>query len=248
MCGRYDSLIPRDAMVQLFGLTAAPQSNFPPRYNIAPTQDVAIVRPPREGGGRELVMARWGLIPFFMKEKPERPHINARAETVARTPLFREAFARRRCLVPATGFYEWQHHGDRKQPWRIVRGDRDPFAFAGLWETAKLGEERIRSTTIIVTEANAVVAPLHDRMPVIVPAEVYGRWLDPATPVEEAKAMLRPFSTELLEAYPVSKRVNSHVNDDESLIERIEIVADAASAPEVDLLGAPVAAKARKRR
>src|SRR5690606_40603481 len=108
MCGRYDSLIPRDAMVQLFGLTALPQSNYPPRTNIAPTQEVAIVRPPREAPGRELVMARWGLIPFFMKKKPDRPHINARAETVERTPLFREAFARRRCLIPATGFYEWQ--------------------------------------------------------------------------------------------------------------------------------------------
>lgn len=236
-------------MVQLFGLTAVPQSNFPPRYNIAPTQDVAIVRPPKDGGGRELVMARWGLIPFFMKEKPDRPHINARAETVERLALFREAFAARRCLVPATGFYEWVHDGDRKQPWRILRKDRDPFAFAGLWETAKLGEERIRSTTIITTEANAVVAPLHDRMPLILPAEVYDRWLDPETTVAEAKAMLRPFPPDLMEAYPVSKRVNSHVNDDEGLIEPVEIRAEPEAPPaEFDLLGAPVTAKARKRR
>ncbi|MCW5718273.1 MAG: SOS response-associated peptidase [Bauldia sp.] len=234
-------------MVQLFGLTALPQSNFPPRYNIAPTQEIAIVRPPRESDGRELVMARWGLIPFFMKEKPDRPHINARAETVERLPLFREAFARRRCLIPATGFYEWQHDGDRKQPWRFVRKDRDPFAFAGLWETAGLGEEKIRSAAIIVTEANAVVAPLHDRMPVIIPAEVYGRWLDPETTVEEAKAMLRPFPPEFMEAYPVSKRVNSHVNDDEALIEPVEIaLAEGAAAADTDLLGTPIQTRRRR--
>jgi putative SOS response-associated peptidase YedK len=249
MCGRYDSLIPRDAMVQLFGLTALPQSNFPPRHNIAPTQEIAIVRPRREEAGRELVMARWGLIPFFMKEKPDRPHINARAETVERLPSFREAFARRRCLIPATGFYEWQHDGDRKQPWRFVRRDRDPFAFAGLWETARLGEEKIRSAAIIVTDANAVVAPVHDRMPVIIPAGVYDRWLDPETTPDEARAMLLPFPPELMEAYPVSKRVNSHVNDDEGLIARVEIVPEReAPAVELDLLGAPVEAKARKRR
>ena len=181
MCGRYDSLIPRDAFTNLFDVALFPDTNFPPRYNIAPTQDIPIVRLTKERDSRELAMVRWGLIPFFMKEKPKQPHINARAETVERQPLFREGFARRRCLIPATGFFEWRHSGDTKQPFRIVMKGREPFAFAGIWEAARLDGERVHSATIIVTAANDVVAPLHDRMPVILAPEDYARWLDPET-------------------------------------------------------------------
>jgi putative SOS response-associated peptidase YedK len=132
MCGRYDSLIPRDAMEHLFEAASSPASNFPPRYNIAPTQEVPIVKPAREGGGREITMARWGLVPFYMKAVPKVPHINARAETIDRTGLFREAFASRHCLVPATGFYEWERLPGAKQPYRFRLKSEEPFAFAGL--------------------------------------------------------------------------------------------------------------------
>jgi putative SOS response-associated peptidase YedK len=209
-------------MERLFGVTELPSSNFPPRYNIAPTQDIAIVRMAR-AGHRKLEMVRWGLVPFWMKEKPKQPHINARAETVDRTPLFREAFAARRCLVPATGFFEWRGSGRGKQPFRILLKSREPFAFAGVWETARIGDERVHSAAIIVTDANELVAPLHDRMPVIVAPADYAAWLDPATPLGEAKALLRPFPAALMEAYPVSTIVNSHENDGEECIAPITL-------------------------
>jgi hypothetical protein len=120
MCGRYDNLIPRDAYAALFRPVRVPRLNFPPRYNVAPTDQIPIVRVDPRDGERELTMARWGLIPFWMKQKPKVPHINARAETVHKLPLFREAFAKRRCLIPATGFYEWQQRSDGKQPIAFV--------------------------------------------------------------------------------------------------------------------------------
>ena len=131
MCGRFDNLIARDAYRGLFKAQRLPKSNFPLRYNIAPTDQIPIVRIDPRDGEREVVMARWGLIPFWMKEKPKVPHINARSETVHKLPLFREAFAKRRCLIPATGFYEWQKREDGKQPYRFRRKDLEPFAFAG---------------------------------------------------------------------------------------------------------------------
>ena len=222
MCGRYDNLIPRDAMVQLFGVEQFPATNFPPRYNIAPTQDVPIVRVDRDGK-RQLLEVRWGLVPYWMKEVPKQPHINARAETVERTPLFRDAFAARRCLVPATGFYEWERREDGRQPYRFVKRDRDPFAFAGLWEGARIGGDRLRSTTIIVTNANALVATIHDRMPVILSPDDYAAWLDPRTTIEDAKAMLRSFPEELMERYPVSRAVNHYEKDDEECIRPIAL-------------------------
>ena len=154
MCGRYDNLIPRDAYSALFRAVRIPRSNFPPRYNVAPTDQIPIVRIDPRDDERELTMARWGLIPFWMKEKPKVPHINARAETVHKLPLFREAFAKRRCLIPATGFYEWQQRDDGKQPYRFRRKDLEPFAFAGIWEFAQLGGEEILSAAMIVGEPN----------------------------------------------------------------------------------------------
>jgi len=173
MCGRYDNLIARDAYRGLFKAKRLPKSNFPLRYNIAPTDQIPIVRIDPRDGEREVVMARWGLIPFWMKEKPKVPHINARAETVDRLPLFREAFAKRRCLIPATGFYEWQQREDGKQPYRFRRKDLEPFAFAGIWEFARLGGEEILSTAIIVGQANPLVGGIHDRMPVMLMLEDY---------------------------------------------------------------------------
>jgi len=176
---------------------------------------------PRDGE-REVVMARWGLVPFWMKEKPKVPHINARAETVDWLPLFREAFAKRRCLIPATGFYEWQQREDGKQPYRFRRKDLEPFAFAGIWEFARLAGEEILSAAMIVGEANPLVAGIHDRMPVMLMSEDYDRWLGPATSAEELKALLRPYDANLMEAYAVSRAVNSVKNDTEECIEPVE--------------------------
>jgi putative SOS response-associated peptidase YedK len=156
MCGRYDNLIARDAYRALFRAGRLPNSNFPPRYNVAPTDQIPIVRIDPRDGEREVTMARWGLIPFWMKEKPKVPHINARAETVHKLPLFREAFAKRRCLIPATGFYEWQTREDGKQPYRFRRKDLEPFAFAGIWEFARIAGEETVSACMIVGEPNIV--------------------------------------------------------------------------------------------
>jgi putative SOS response-associated peptidase YedK len=218
MCGRYDNSIPRDRIPGLFQVKRLPASNFPPRYNVAPTQEIPIVRLGRDGE-REVVMARWGLVPFWMKEKPKKAFINARAETVHSAPMFREAFARRRCLVPATGFYEWQKRAKAKQPYRIRRRDLEPFAFAGLWEFARIAGEEILSAAIIVTDANALVAQLHDRMPVILSPESYEEWLDPESDSENLRRLLRPADPDLLEAYPVSRSVNSPDNDWEVCVE-----------------------------
>ena len=167
-------------------------------------------------------MARRGLTPFWMKEKPKVPHINARAETVDRLPLFREAFAKRRCLIPATGFYEWQQREDGKQPYRFRRKDLEPFAFAGIWEFARLGGEEILSTAIIVGQANPLVGGIHDRMPVKLMLEDYDRWLATANSADELKSLLRPYDADLMEAYAVSRVVNSVKNDTEECIEPVE--------------------------
>ena len=154
-------------------------------------------------------MARWGLIPFWMKEEPKVPHFNARAETVDKLPMFREAFAKRRCLIPATGFYEWEKRENGKQPYRFTRKDLEPFAFAGIWEFARIGGEDIMSAAIIVGEANSLVSPIHNRMPVMLMAEDYDRWLGSATELHELKAMLKPYDPAVMEAYAVSRIVNS---------------------------------------
>jgi putative SOS response-associated peptidase YedK len=218
MCGRYDNLIARDAYRGLFKVQRLAKSNFPPRYNIAPTDQIPIVRIDPRDREREVVMARWGLIPFWMKEKPKVPHINARAETVDKLPMFREAFAKRRCLIPATGFYEWEKRENGKQPYRFTRKDLEPFAFAGIWEFARIGDEDILSSAIIVGEANSLVSSIHNRMPVMLMAEDYDRWLGPVTDAHELKEMLKPYDPSLMEAYAVSRLVNSVKNDTEECI------------------------------
>ena len=229
MCGRYDNLIPRDAYSALFRPVRIPRSNFPPRYNIAPTDQIPIVRIDPRDGEKELTMVRWGLIPFWMKEKPKVPHINARAETVHKLPLFREAFAKRRCLIPATGFYEWQQRDDGKQPYRFRRRDLEPFAFAGIWEFARLGGEEILSACMIVGEPNPLVGGVHDRMPVMLMPEDYDTWLGPSKSPEELRALLRPYDADLMESYAVSRVVNSVKNDTEECIEPIDDVTNTAA-------------------
>lgn len=216
MCGRYMLTTPVDALRQLFMFAERP--NLQPRYNVAPTQDVPIVRRTREGTGRELILVRWGLVPYWADDpKIGNRMINARCESVARAPAFREAYRRRRCLVPADGFFEWQKEGRTRQPLLVRRRDRAPFAFAGLWERwPQPAGGVLRSCTIITCPPNELVAPVHDRMPVILDAADFERWLEPE--VVDGRTLLRPCPADWLEAFPVNPRVNSPANDDPDCI------------------------------
>lgn len=218
MCGRYDNLIARDAYRAMFKAGRLPSSNFPPRYNVAPTDQIPIVRIDPRDGEREVVMARWGLIPFWMKERPKIPHINARAETVHKLPLFREAFAKRRCLIPATGFFEWQQRDEGKQPYRFRRKDLEPFAFAGIWEFARLSGVDTLSACMVVGEPNPLVGGVHDRMPVMLLSEDYDQWLDPSAGIEHLRSLLKPYDPDLMEAYAVSRAANDVRNDNPECI------------------------------
>ncbi len=222
MCGRYSLTTPVEAVGRLFQVAERP--NLKPRYNIAPSQDAPVVRA-GEAGGRVLEPMRWGLIPSWAKEaKVGYRMINARAETVAQKPAFRGAFRQRRCLVPADGFYEWRKLGKVKQPYRITLADGGPFAFAGLWERWRAPDGRaVSSFTIITTEANRLLRPIHDRMPVILDAADHDAWLDTAgVGPEEAARPLHPYFAEGLVAVPVSTRVNSPKNDDAACIVPLE--------------------------
>ena len=216
MCGRYSLTTAPEAMRQLFALSGPP-ANLAPRYNIAPSQEAPVVRPAREGGGRELAFLRWGLVPAWSKGPDSRySMINARAETVAEKPSFRAALRHRRCLVPADGFYEWQRRAGAKQPYRIGLAGGAPFAFAGLWEHWHGAEgDEIQSFTIITTAANAALAPIHDRMPVILERADYGLWLEGGPEATtEAQTLLHASPDEATTAYPVSSHVNNPRNDD----------------------------------
>jgi putative SOS response-associated peptidase YedK len=184
-----------------------------PRYNIAPTQTVIVVS---DDGTRNLTQMQWGLIPAWAKDPAiGNRMINARAETVATKPAFRAALRKRRCLIPADGFYGWQPIGRRKQPVYIAMKSREPFSFAGLWEswTAPDGEE-IKSCTIITTEANELLKPIHDRMPVILAKDAEAIWLDPTIQEpERLLSLLKPYPSVEMEVYPVSPKVNSPAND-----------------------------------
>jgi putative SOS response-associated peptidase YedK len=174
---------------------------FEPRYNVAPTQTVPIVK--TKDAGWESALVRWGLIPAWARDaKIGYRLINARADTVATKPSFRSAFKRRRCLVPADGFYEWQKAGKGKQPFYIHRKDEEPFAFAGLWEAWENPEDgkEIQSCSLVTTEANALMAPIHDRMPVILDSATCDRWLDADEPANDLLRLLKPFPREELAA------------------------------------------------
>jgi putative SOS response-associated peptidase YedK len=218
MCGRYTLSTRRLECAE-----KALHSVFPgmaPRYNIAPSQDVPIIRESPDGK-YELVMVRWGLIPRWSKEpKTEYSTINARAETVAIKPVFRDAFRRRRCLIPADGFYEWKKEGTAKQPFHIRMKGGEDFAFAGLWEHWRGENQGILSCSIIVTEANDVLRPIHDRMPVILDPADYAFWLNPEQRDTAALAgLLKPHPAGAMEAVPVSRRVNSPRVDEASLVD-----------------------------
>lgn len=222
MCGRFSLTLPVEAMGRLFGFDERP--NIAPRYNIAPSQEIAAVRRRGDTGQRELAMLRWGFVPAWARDPESGPKpINARAETVTGKPAFRDAFQHRRCLIPADGFYEWKKEAGGKQPWRIVRADDAPFAFAGLWECWRGKNGAVLETCVIVTtDANETLAPIHARMPVILDIGRFAAWLE-ASPAEAAELM-EPWRGEL-RAYPVSRRVNAPNNDDAGLIEPLPISA-----------------------
>jgi putative SOS response-associated peptidase YedK len=211
MCGRFQ-LKPGDDWMEEFGLSEVP--DLPPRYNIAPTQDVVAIRADKDGA-RRAGLLRWGLVPSFAEDPAVGNRlINARAETVARKPAFREPFRKRRCLVPADGFYEWRRAGRARDPFLIKMKDGRTFAFASVWDRWASKEERIESCSILTTAANELVAPIHDRMPVVLDRADYGLWLDPDAPEDELHRVLRPFPAAEMIAVPVSARVNSTAVDD----------------------------------
>jgi len=224
MCGRYSLAWDTEELARHFAVTVA-MPTLTPRYNIAPQQHAPVVFDDAEGGERRVALFRWGLVPFWADDPSiGNRMVNARGESVAVKPAYRAAARYRRCLVPAGGFYEWREVGGKKQPFYFVPREERPIAFAGLYERWE-GDagEVVDSYTVITTDANATLAPIHDRMPVIVEPANYDRWLDPETRnVEDVRELLRPAPDDLLEARAVSRRVNRATEDDAQLIEPIE--------------------------
>ena len=217
MCGRFAFYSPSEAAVALFGVSTS--IAIEPRYNIAPTQFLAAVRND-DNQQRELVMLRWGLVPFWAKDPSiGNRMINARAETVAEKPSYRAAYRHRRCVVLADGFYEWRREGDTKTPYFISLANGSPFALAGLWEnwTDKESGESLQTTTLITTAANDFMTPLHHRMPVILESGTAGEWLAGSNDMLDDVAAITP----ALQAWPVDRRVNNARNEGADLINSV---------------------------
>jgi putative SOS response-associated peptidase YedK len=244
MCGRFTLTTPAAVWARLFELDSVPELG--PRYNIAPTQPVAAVRSTARpqtdttesgetetgnGSSRELALLRWGLVPHWARD-PDlkgRALINARSETVAEKPSFRDSFRFRRCLVVADGFYEWQPAGARKQPFWIRLDSGGPFALAGLWDRWVGEDQTLESCTLLTTEANEGLQSLHDRMPVILDPQHHEAWIDPDTPHWELETLLGPYPSESMTYHPVSTYVNHVGHDDPACIAPLR--------PQTDLFG-----------
>ena len=211
MCGRFALTLPPAAVRAYFGYPEQP--NFPPRYNIAPTQPVAVVR--WEMGQRHFALMRWGFLPGFVKDMKTFPLLlNARAEGIEDKPSFRAAIRRRRCLFIADGFYEWRREGKAKQPFLIRRPNRGPLALAGLWETWNTADGSEMDTACIITcGPNGTMAAVHDRMPVILEPRDFDLWLNPHSESRDVLTLLRPADEDILELVPISDRVNKVAND-----------------------------------
>ena len=220
MCGRFAFFCKGQ-----FGYESLQLPEPPPfeRYNIAPSQDILAIRTAPEAGRPEWVMLRWGLVPFWSKEPGgKRPLINARAEGIETKPSFRGPIRHRRCIVPASGFYEWRREGSGKQPYFVRPAAAEVFALAGIWDhwEGKQGEV-IESVAIITTSANELMRPIHDRMPVILEEEDAAEWIESTTKLEKALAMLGPCSSARMVAYPVSSLVNSARRDGPECVARL---------------------------
>lgn len=226
MCGRYTLTMPIDSMRELFGFDAQP--NLAARYNIAPGQDIPAVRINDAGTGRQLAGFNWGLVPSWVKDPATANHmINARGETIAEKPSFRAAFQRRRCLIPANGFYEWKSTGKGiKQPYYIQLEGGAPFAFAGIWERWEGGDgDHWETCAVVTTEATEALMPIHHRMPVILPPEAHETWL--TGDVKEVGGLMMPYVGPT-EAWPVATLVNKVQNDSPELVEQAEPLAPPA--------------------
>lgn len=216
MCGRYALILPPEAIRQLFRFFGpvwnGATPNWPPRYNVAPTQLVPVLRAPNE-----LALLKWGLIPAWSKELPSAPLINARGESIDHKPSFRASFQNRRCLVPADGFYEWREDAKLKTPLFIRMRTQAPIVFAGLWDRWIAPDgKRVDSMAIVTTAANGLIGQLHDRMPVILDANDWAGWLTGSQ--DDAQRLVRPCPDDWLEYFTVSRQVNSVANDGPDLI------------------------------
>lgn len=222
MCGRFARRSTQQVLADWFGVPLEDMPWFAPTYNAAPQSTQPIVRLHRDTAAREVALLRWGLVPFWAKDaKIGFSTINARAEEIASKPAFREALRKRRCLVPADAFYEWQRLSAKlRQPFAIALRSNQPYAFAGLWERWLPPQSAgpLETFTIITTEANPLVAPLHDRMPVLLEPRDYDRWLSPGDPAHLPIDLLRPYPAEKMLAWPVSQRVGNVRNDDPELL------------------------------
>lgn len=221
MCGRFDLHLPRELLEEIFGISIS--RDIMPRYNIAPTQEIAVVRinPDRK---RQLDFLKWGLIPSWAKDPSIGSRmINARSETVHEKPAFRTALKHRRCIIPANGFYEWEAVEGKKKPLYVKLKDDKPMLFAGIWDHWKPGEgDEIESCSILTTHSNDLIAPLHDRMPVILDIDDIDFWLDPRlVQPDPLQSLFRPYPSVKMDMYPVSDIVNSPKNDNPACIERI---------------------------
>ncbi|MBI2710215.1 MAG: SOS response-associated peptidase [Actinobacteria bacterium] len=235
MCGRFVSSSPPDEIARYFDVTDVSESVIDPSWNVAPTRDVWVVY--ESGEARRLDTFRWGLVPFWAKDpKVGNKMVNARAEAVPTSGAYKHAFRSRRCIVPADGFFEWKAVAGqkRKQPYLLRRADGEPLAFAGLWEEwrpdGRDDDTTLRSCTIITTEANEDVSPLHDRMPVILPVGAWDRWLAPdAADVDGLRGLLVPAPPRLLRVHPVSVEVNSARAEGPQLVVPVEAAAEQPS-------------------
>jgi len=221
MCGRYNLHSPMEAVAAQFEAEA--RAAFAPRHNIAPTTPVPVVT--AAGAGRIIILQRWGLVPSWSRDPAQGARLaNARAETVAAKPSFRGPFRRGRCLIPADLFYEWQARpGAAKQPFCFGAADGTLLAFAGLCDLWQGPDGALATCAIITTSANALMAPIHERMPVLLERADYALWLDPDAPAERLKALLRPCPEVLLRAWPVGPRVGNVRNEGPDLMEPIDV-------------------------
>ncbi|HEY8460825.1 MAG TPA: SOS response-associated peptidase [Blastocatellia bacterium] len=225
MCGRYTLHHTPRAIAERFCVDAI-EELLAPRYNIAPSQIVPVIRSPKSGdGSREMAGCKWGLIPYWAKDpKIGNNLINAKAETISDKPSFKHAFAKRRCLIPADGFFEWRKRGkEPSQPMYVRRRDGGLFAFAGLWEAWKTPEgETLETCTIITVEPNEFISKIHHRMAAILKPDEEAAWIDPKTNIADLQLLLRPYESDDLEAFPVSRAVNSPARDDPACIAPVE--------------------------
>lgn len=222
MCGRFAFSYPTSSLLSGYNAISIPE--IAPRYNIPPTSNILVIRD--TVNGREGSLMRWGLIPHWAKDIKILPLLNnARAETITSKPMFKSASRKQRCIIPASGFYEWKLLGDGKpkQPYFISTTDSTPLSFAGIWETAIINEVTIESCSIITTECNDLMRSIHDRMPVILPTDLLDVWLKPTELTPEIFVpLLKPFDSTKMQAWPVSLAVNNPLNQAEQLMEPVE--------------------------